>query len=306
MILIVFIIIGFFCLMGMIVFFKTRKKSCTCIGKPCGSTDGCGNTCCDPTKNEKCVNGKCCSADCSKLTCDQKNGCGESCKQYLCGAGEMCCQGNCQVSACSLTNCDSDGCGGPCTCPDGYVCHEGSCCKKEICSGQCGGEGSCGQPPCSCNDNYCHGTCCKNGQCTYENICENSPISTQEYLAKQWGQFCAYLPEQDPSKPRLRRCQKCNLENPQFLNDALAPIAGKITCESCYKDDLGLEINNDVEPIDIDPNVGFYKVDSTGNLIAGSSEKDYCKKVGCNSCICIKDSDCQRFGCTSCVNNSCT
>jgi hypothetical protein len=285
---IIFIIIS---IVGATIFFmiKKGKKICSCIGKKCGSSDGCGNICCDVTKNQKCINNTCCSADCSGKTCSQKNDCGESCISDVCGVGQKCVDGNCYTPECNnLNECQDDGYGGICPCSVG-TCYKGQCCVPHDCSkGRCTIDGSCGQPPCTCNDAYCFPQkCCLNGTCNYEDIC-NSP-SVSNYLKNTWGRFCP-------------QCVGCDLIDAEFEGNAIAPIKGFIQCKRCKVDDTSWKQHPPA--VAIDKNVGYY-YNLGGNIVPGSSA-DYCKTIGCDQCVCVSDDDCTRFGCTSCVGFKCT
>ena len=257
-----------------------------------------GNQCCDPSKNQKCVGGKCCSIDCTGKTCDEKNDCGELCG---CFNNQVCYRGNCCTPQCAKGSCQDNGCGGTCPCPNlGNVCHEGKCCTPHDCStGVCGGEGLCGQKPCKCNDRYCIDSCCQGGKCIYSNICESSPKNVVDYLSKQWGQFC-----QDSTAPPQKTCINCSLLNAQFDGDALAPVSGTISCQSCQIDKDTW--NHNPAPININPDVGFYYNDN-GNLTAGPTRKNFCSSAqqGCDTCICLSDDDCIRFGCKKCNGGQC-
>jgi hypothetical protein len=268
-------------------FLFSKKNTCSCIGKSCSDSDGCGNPCCGD--NAKCINGTCCSTDCSGKNCGETNGCGDLCN--FCKRGTKCVNGNCISNDCTESLCDDN-----CPCPNNQICYQGTCCTPQNCSdgSSCGGSGVCGQPPCQCNDRYCgsgilgSGDCCTAGSCTYNDVC-NGPAGL--ILAASWGKFCSKDVNGSPV------CTKCNLINPIFENNSLAPISGKIECESC----LGTRNIS----VNIDTSVGSYIPDVSqnnyGNLIPVSN---ICKD-DCNNCVCVMDSDCQRFGCNKCVGNSC-
>lgn len=272
---------------AILVFFVVRKKkSCTCIGKPCGSKDDCGNPCCDVSKGEKCVNGKCCNASCKGLSCSDKNGCGESCEEILCG-DSICFQGNCCIQNCSKGSC-ANSCGKPCPCPDGDICHNGECCTPDDCStGICGNESKCGKK-CSCQDKYCPDDgCCVNGKCTYKNICESSTDPNFNLFLKEWAKFCP-------------TCINCELKDAIFEQDgeylSVIPIKGTISCEKCLQNKKYVE----VEPVEIERDVLSYD-NVNGTLTPGLVNQ------GCDEKKCLTSADCKRWGCDNhdCVGMRC-
>jgi hypothetical protein len=280
-----------------------KKKNCSCLNLPCGSTNDCGELCCNPLRSEKCIDGKCCSSSCVGLSCGGKNGCGENCAQYLCPLGSSCVGNECCSPQCS-SPCTSDGCGGICPCPTpGDVCHEGECCSTNICeSGICGYE-KCGKT-CTCNNDYCAGSCCKNGNCEYDNICETTNKGFLSLLSSTWGRFC------QPSKvnPLSPQCTGCKLVLPQFISDgnfmSAAPIKGILHCDSCEEESGG--VNRNVTPVEIDPNVQYY-YNNNGEIARGPLGGKFCatQPGGCRECICHHDADCQRWGCEKCVGEKC-
>lgn len=265
---------------GVVVYFHIKKKTCSCIGKKCGTTDECGNSC--PGENEKCNSkGIVCSTFCKD--CSSTNGCGESCTELVCQPNQLCYEGNCCTPSCTEANaCQSDGCGGICPCPQGQKCYTDSagtisCCEAPVCNGSCGGTPVCGVV-CSCQDKYCaEGSCCNQGTCQYTDIC-NSPVGP--YLKSGWGKFCD-------------ACTGCRLENAKFENDAVIPVEGKIICDSCGT-------NKNVEAV-ID-NTADYYFNYQGQIYPG---KDKVCSANCSACNCYTDDDCKRFGCSSCVGTVC-
>jgi hypothetical protein len=260
------------------------NRTCSCVGKPCGSKDDCGNTCCG--EKEKCVAGLCCSTDCTGKNCSETNGCGDSCN--FCKGVEKCINGNCQRNLCSEFNCDDN-----CTCPSGKICYQNRCCEPQDCStGVCGGTGSCGRPACACNDRYCGtgqlntGACCNAGMCTYDDIC-NSPAGPT--LAIGWGKFCAR-----DSVTNQPECKNCRLTNAIFDDNSLVPISGTITCDSCKG-------GNSTVVVKIDKNIGAYIADGKGGIIG---QANTCPD-NCGSCACVFDDDCKHMGCGTCVGGSC-
>lgn len=290
-----FLLLLLLLLIAGIMFIVVRKKQCTCIGKECNDTDGCDNPCCDALQMQKCVNNVCCSYDCTGKTCSDVNGCGESCSQYVCGTNQKCHEGNCCTPQCSNNDCSDDGCGGTCPCPSGQICYQGSCCASEDCStGICGGTGTCGNVPCECNDLYCAPeSCCVSGNCSYEDICESSSIIVQDYLKKQWGNFCQPLDNGQPS------CKNCSLLLPTFQGKSIAPISGTLQCESCSENAEGTEWGPQTT-ITIDPKVCYY-TNMNGVLTEGS------RQIGCyQPILCITNDDCSRFGSDGiCQNGTC-
>ena len=254
------------------------KKECTCLGKKCLDTDGCGNICCDEKKNQKCVNGYCCLADCSGKSCDQKNDCGEACTSYVCNPDEKCFQGNCCKPQCDGKSCQNDGCGGTCPCPKGKVCFQGNCCTPPNCDNFCGT--ACGMT-CNCNDRYCYpNSCCSGGTCQYSDIC-NSPVGIT--LKGQWAKFCDV-------------CEMCSLKNAKFKNDSAVPISGELECTHCD--------GKNVEPVQID-DMAFYYEYNKDNANPAIVPR-YNSVQQCSSVVCSNDSDCQRFNCKTCLAGQCT
>lgn len=252
---------------------KNVKPNCSCIGKPCNSTDGCGNACCGI--GEACVGGKCCSEDCGNKSCAELNGCGESCEKAVCG-DKKCYKGNCCEPNCDNKTCSDDGCGGICPCPNGEKCYNGACCTPPKCDGQFCGSG-CGVE-CKCNDAYCYpGSCCSKNSCAYKDIC-NSPVGT--VLKGQWGRFCD-------------KCEGCDLLNPEFINNSIVPSSGILKCTHCN--------SKNVEEIKIDRFAYSYVYDDQSTSIKPTFDTTHdCGKVACKS-----DVDCARFNCTSCVGSVC-
>ncbi len=261
-----------------LVIVSTRKKTCDCLGKSCNGTDGCGNVCCDDTKNQKCVNGVCCSSDCSDKTCSDKNGCGESCESAVCGNGQKCFQGNCCASQCDGKTCENDGCGGTCPCPKGQTCYQGTCCIPPVCDGTFCGD-ACGMN-CNCNDRYCYpGSCCSNSSCTYKDIC-NSPVGSM--LKGQWAKFCDV-------------CEECNLRDTVFQGDAVVPFSGTLNCTHCD----GKNVGN----VKIDPMALYYEYNKDSNNPVIVPRYDSVRN--CDNVSCGTDNDCKRFACTTCVGTKC-
>lgn len=286
---------------GLVV---TRKKSCSCIGKPCGTDDGCGNTCCDPSKGQKCVNGKCCDASCDGLSCNETNGCGESCADIVCG-DKICYQGNCCTQNCIRDSC-SESCGKPCPCPNpGDICHNGECCTPPDCStGICGNESKCGKT-CTCQNDYCPGDgCCVSGKCTYKNICETSTDSLFNKLLKDWAQFCNPIDDKS-SDPQ---CMNCDLQDALFEQDgdymSIIPTSGTISCQQCLKSGKFV----DVDPVKIDAPVNYYE-NNNGEITPGPRDLEQCKNQpgGCSNCLCSTSADCKRWGCDNhdCIGMKC-
>lgn len=279
------------------IIYLTKRKRCTCIGKPCGSEDGCGNKCCDPTKNQKCVNGKCCDNSCDGLTCGDKTGCGESCEKIMCGQDGICHNGSC----CWQTTCEPGSCrmecGKPCPCPHEPgqpepVCIDGECCTPPDCStGICNNESKCGKK-CTCNNDYCQGGCCQDGQCVYKDICNPPDKTFKGFLHNNWGKFCD-------------SCLNCELKLPQWVEvngvKSMAPISGTLSCESCKDNDNKFV---SVDPIEIERKPQYYENDN-GKIVPGPYDDNYCKEQGCDNCVCLNDADCQRWGCSKCVGMKC-
>lgn len=269
---------------GIVIYFHMRRKTCSCIGKICGTKDECGNICPRSEENQKCgTDNKVCSTYCTD--CRGVNGCGDSCTALLCQPNQVCYEGNCCTPNCSnpsIDGCQSDGCGGTCPCPQGEKCYTDgtgltSCCSPPTCNGTCGGSPVCGIT-CDCQNRYCSSSsCCNQGTCQYTDIC-NSPVGP--YLKSGWGKFC-------------NTCTGCKLVNAKFENDAVIPIEGKIVCDTC-------DTAKNVETV-ID-NTADYYFSYQGQLYPG---KDKICSGNCSACSCFTDDDCKRFGCSSCVGTVC-
>lgn len=288
----VIIVIVVLLVVGIIALARS-KKSCSCIGVPCGSTNECGEQCCDSSKGQKCVGGKCCDPSCEGLSCADTNGCGESCKETLCG-NKSCYKGNCCTKDCSAGAC-TESCGEPCPCPNPKdVCHNGSCCTPDDCStGICGNDPKCGQK-CTCQNDYCPGDgCCVEGKCTYKNICQVNPNDTFGKYLQRWAKFC-----QPTSIPNEAQCLNCDLENALFAKSgnfmSVVPISGTISCQQCLSGNKYVS----VDPVKIDPAVNYYS-NVGGKIVAGPLDQEVCKNQpgGCDSCVCLTSADCTRWGC---------
>lgn len=108
----------------------------SCFGKPCGSDDGCGNSCKTGTcpTDQKCVDGTCRAGacfDCSGKACGADDGCGKPCLSGSCKPGYTCNSGKCECKPVCVSCGADDGCGGTCAtgaCPDaGFKCLAGGC-----------------------------------------------------------------------------------------------------------------------------------------------------------------------------------
>jgi hypothetical protein len=279
---------------------RRRNKVCTCAGLPCDTLNDCGEMCCSADRNEKCMNGTCCSSDCSGLRCGQVNGCGESCEPSICAPNQVC-VGKDEDSYCCTpycnTPCSTDGCGDICGCPnEGEVCRNGECCSSDPCkTGICDIE-KCGVK-CMCNNDYCEGSCCRDGMCEYNNICSLPNKELQSQINNTWARFCRLNDKKEP------KCSNCRLVNPKFevVDGAMssAPISGKIVCDSC--DD------KPDQTIDIEKDIQYYDVEN-GKLVAGPRDDKYCatQPKGCSDCTCLNDADCTRWGCSKCAGKKCT
>lgn len=277
------------------------KKSCSCIGKPCGETDGCGNQCCDPSKGQSCdqKTGLCCDNTCE--TCKGVSGCGIPCEKIKCCENCVCDDTGscCSMETCQPGSCERK-CGQRCKCPSepGHpqpICDTSTdkCCTPDDCStGICDNDPPCGSK-CTCNDNYCSDGCCQDNQCVYNNICVAPQDKMfKDFLTQNWGRFC------EPSHTGgLNVCKNCSLELPTWIdvdgNKSMAPTGGTLKCEC-----LG---NQGYKPtsIKIEKGVQYYE-NVNGELQPGPNDEQYCKTIGCDNCTCLNDADCQRWGCTRC------
>jgi len=152
--------------------------ACTpsCLGKMCGSGDGCGGVCGCPS-GTKCVEGYCetCTPMCYGKGCGD-DGCGGTCG--ACTDPAVCYNDQCCTAQCTGKECGDDGCGGVCgACEGDAVCTDGQCCTPACDGVTCG------------NDDGCGGTCgCASGECvdgscvdpcqgiTYEGCCDGSIV----------------------------------------------------------------------------------------------------------------------------------
>lgn len=268
---------------------KKKKSQESCNDKVCTTSADCADC---GGGNATCYNGKCCEPkSCLTGNCGDTDGCGNAC--VTCKTGEVCNNGNC----CACQDCDGKYCGpctscggAPCPCPTGHKCVDGKCCEEKECTNDICGDAGCGKQ-CGCGP-YGH---CSDGKCDYGDICGSTANPNQrDYMKNQWGQFCK--PSIDDARPM---CDHCTLTNAQWEGNALAPIAGTITCKQCI-DDKG-RWNIHPTPVVINPDVGFYE-NVDGQIVAGhtGTSQNYCSELGCEQCICIGDDDCKRFGCTTC------
>lgn len=306
MIIVIIVIVVLVLGIGGIIALSKKKKQCTCIGKTCGSDDGCGNQCCDESKGQECgTDGKCCDKSCHG-SCSGTNGCGESCAKIVCG-DEPCFQGNCCTQDCTVGSCNKS-CGVPCPCPNETdVCNTttGKCCTPDDCStGICGNDPECGEK-CTCQNDYCPGDgCCVEGKCSYKNICNVEKNGDFALYLQEWAQFCKPGP-----LPTKSQCLNCNLENAIFTNDgtekSVAPISGTISCDQCWN---GTKYVN-ADPVVINPAVNYYNV-VDGKITAGTIDEDKCvgQPGGCAKCTCLTSADCKRWGCDDheCIGMYCT
>ena len=232
------------------------------------------------------------TCSCSGKTCDEEDGCGNSCLSSVCNIGEKCFEKNCCTPICENNSCGDDGCGGICNCPNGYICKNRECveppdCKSGICGDFPGGS-------CKCNDRYCSETCCKEGICRYDDIC-NSRV--RNILGPTWAKFCN-------SCNNTEKCgaPSCSLLNPIFEGDTIFPSSGEISCTACGE-------TCESQNVEINKKASYYEYDEETKKIEPRFIDNYCKDDNgkCNqSCLCITDDDCTRLGCKNCIGGYCS
>lgn len=233
----------------------------------------------DCQSNQVCSQGYCCTPNCTDKLCSSNDGCGGNCN-HICPFGSKCqSSGDCCTSQCDGVSCgQDDGCGATCGCSDGKLCHQGKCCQPRKCQGGVCFSSQCGQSDCKCQQDI--GTCTE-GKCSYSDIC----TLTNDfgiYLRKEWADYCS-------------KCQNCQLQQADFENQALAPVAGIINCEKCQNSQGHLV---SAAPVTIDRNVGKYTVNSDGQIVGLPND--------CAGRTCVSSADCSRFDCGSnCTNFVC-
>lgn len=143
---------------------------CSCVGKRCDQTDGCGHPCTDLCGADQ----ACCSGECRTLRydADHCDVCGNTCPPDK----PLCVQGVCQgcTPDCDGRECGDDGCGGVCTKRDcdpnpPMACVSGRC----LCIPQCD-DRECGSDQCggSCSPGCSAGMMCSDeGNCVCEPKC---------------------------------------------------------------------------------------------------------------------------------------
>lgn len=108
--------------------YANGKKKCIpkCPQNTCGNQDECGGTCTCKDKEQKCINGTCCTPK----KCES-NSCGDDGCSGTCGTckdpTQTCFNGSCCSPKCDDKNCDDDGCGRPCGCPINTTCVNKKC-----------------------------------------------------------------------------------------------------------------------------------------------------------------------------------
>jgi hypothetical protein len=137
---------------------KTKPKECSsnCYQLQCGDKNDCGEICedctiCQCPYKKVCNDGKCidknvnpdssCIKNCWHKNCGDSDDCGGICSKCttdncFCGPTNVCSYGTCNsCRANSICNSDgkcganTNGCGGPCDCPDENLCSQGQCVK---------------------------------------------------------------------------------------------------------------------------------------------------------------------------------